>query len=85
MDVSEMLTRPEMVTDPVTSPDDYRGDTIADPIGNAIRQKMRSITNILHLSSSSLRLQMSIYLASRFQITEKLYALMHPILMRCMR
>ena len=39
MDVSEMLTRPEMVTDPVTSPDDYRGDTIADPIGNAIRQK----------------------------------------------
>ena len=39
MDVSEMLTRPEMVVDPVTSPDDYRGDTIADPVGNAIRQK----------------------------------------------
>jgi len=36
MDVSEMLTRPEMVTDPVTSPDDYRGDTIADPDGASI-------------------------------------------------
>lgn len=38
MDVSEMTTREEMVTEPSTSDKDYRGDTIADPVGNAIRQ-----------------------------------------------
>jgi hypothetical protein len=44
MDVSEMLTRPEMVTDPVTSPDDYRGDTIADPDGASIRETSAEVS-----------------------------------------
>ena len=39
MDVSEMPTREEMVTEPSTGDANYRGDTIADPVGNAIRQK----------------------------------------------
>lgn len=38
MDVSEMTTRPEMENDASTSDKNYRGDTIADPVGNAIRQ-----------------------------------------------
>lgn len=38
MDVSEMPTRPEMENDASTSDKNYRGDTIADPVGNAIRQ-----------------------------------------------
>tara|TARA_R110002126_G_scaffold6634_6_gene34116 strand:+ start:5457 stop:6227 length:771 start_codon:yes stop_codon:yes gene_type:complete len=38
MDVSEMPTRPEMKNDDFTSDKNYRGDTIADPVGNAIRQ-----------------------------------------------
>jgi hypothetical protein len=38
MDVSEMTTRPELVAKAATSPEDYSKDTIADPVGAAIRE-----------------------------------------------
>lgn len=38
MDVSEMPTRPELVAKAATSPEDYSNDTIADPVGAAVRE-----------------------------------------------